>query len=443
MSTRRPVAIAVSMVCLLQACASPSAPVAPKAMQVEPVLRLNHAGAQSASTYYKLGKFHQERGNLDAARTAYLQSIALDARQADARNALAVIDAKQGRLEDAARLLEALVRDYPQDAYLQNNLAYVQYLRHDYSAALSALEHALTIEPGSARAHANLDLVQAALIEKKQSLVAGHTGAPAPQADAAHEDKAKTDTTPPATAPRQDADIEMAVTTAREALPKPAPAELRRKASALALQVAPAAPAVAPAPAPTPVAAAYVQPEQSLRVVQLQANIIELRPRSAPAKAARELPVTTDTHAPQVSHAAVREEIILATTAAPVKPHEIETRQQPKQEAKTFRVDIANGNGIEGMAARMRTALEQRGIAVGHLSNKKPYDTTLTAIQYRAGYLQEAERVRRALQAPVALAAMKDMPANADVRLLLGKDAGGHLALLSGSSKLALNDSRR
>jgi hypothetical protein len=392
----------------------------------------------SANTYYQLGKFHQEHDNLDAARAAYLQSIALDGQQADARNALAVIDAKQGRLEDAARLLEALVRDYPQDAYLQNNLAYVQYLRHDYSAALSALERALTIEPGNARAHANLDLVQTALIEKKQELIAGHAGTPGEQAHAAPGDNSDNKTAQPAATPRQDADAEMAVAAAREALTMPAPAELRRKASALALQVAPAAPAVVPAPTPV----AYSQPEPSLRVVQLQPNVIELRPRVVPTKATRDVTAMADAPAPQVTRAAAMEGSPLVAAPAPVKPHEMETRQEPKQEAKRFRLDIANGNGIEGMAARMRTALEQHGIAVGHLSNKKPYDTTLTAIQYRVGYLQEAERVRRVLQAPVALAATKDMPNNADVRLLLGKDADAHLALITGPSKLALNDRR-
>lgn len=431
MSTRRPVAIAVSMLCLLQACASPSSPPAVKAMHVEPVLHMQHSGTQTASTYYQLGKFHQARGNMDAARAAYLQSVALDGHQADARNALAVIDAKQGRLNDAVQLLEAVVRDYPQDAYLQNNLAYVQYLRHDYSAALSALERALTIEPGNARAHANLDLVQAALIEKKNALMAEDANTPAPESHAAHVDSVEPEARQSAPTPQRETFAAKAIADARAAISIPSPAELRREASALALRVTPA-----PAAVPAPIATAYSLPEQNLRVVQLQPNVIELRPQATKATVLRNVPVAADAHPPHVVRNGASENEMLAAPA---------THQEaaPPQEMKRFRVDIANGNGVEGMAARMRKVLEQRGIAVGHLSNKKPYDTAVTEIQYRAGYLHEAEHMQSVLQAPVTLAAVKGIPANADVRLLLGKDAGAHLALLNGSSRLALNDRRK
>jgi hypothetical protein len=107
---------------------------------------------------------------------------------------------------------------------------------------------------------------------------------------------------------------------------------------------------------------------------------------------------------------------------------------------RRFRLDVANGNGIPGMAKKTRGVLEQHGIAGGHLSNQKPFNTATTEIQYRPGYLQEAERVRNALKAQVTLSVGKNMPGNADVRLLLGRDAHLQLALGEEPPKFVLND---
>jgi tetratricopeptide (TPR) repeat protein len=431
MIARHSIAAAAATLCLLQACSTVAPSPQTKAMQVEPVLRLGHSGAASAVTYYQLGKFHQERNNLDVARASYLQSIALDPHQIDARNALAVIHAKQGRLDDAAKLLQELVRDYPKDAYLQNNLAYVHYLRHDYSAALGALERALRIEPGNARAHANLDLVQTALIEKKNSLAAGEAETPAQTSSkAADEVAAKPAAKQAAPAPQEDKAAALALAGAREAVLSPLTVDMHRKAPVLVPQ------ALTGSSTATLEKPAYDLPASSLQVVQLQPNLIELRPNASVVAAARNAGSATEM--PVLRNRADM------TLASPVPVNvtapamSATTRQRP--ETRSFHVDIANGNGIGGMAAKMRKALEQRGIAVGHLSNRKPFDTAVTEIQYRAGYRHEAEHVRSVMQTAVTLAAVKDLPANADVRLLLGKDAGAHLAMLHGSSKLALND---
>jgi tetratricopeptide (TPR) repeat protein len=430
----RPIAFAAATLCLLQGCATPpSQTAASKAMQIEPVLRVEHSGKKTALTYYQLGKFHQEHGNLDAARASYLQSIALDAHQADARNALAVIHAKQGRLDDAAKLLQDLVRDYPKDAYLQNNLAYVHYLRHDYSAALGSLERALNIEPGNARAHANLDLVQTALVEKRNTLIAGDaTTAAQAQLDTANGGAAQPVTRRPAVPPQEEKAAAMAIAEAREAILAPAAVESRRKPVMPVPQALPQIPAVA-----TPDRPVYSSSMQGLQVVQLQPNVIELRPHAAVPSLNNAKPV--EAHALRTAPDTASASAATATVAPPAPSVTAKQQSAPK----AFRVDIANGNGIAGMAAKMRKALEQKGIPVARLSNRKPFDTAATEIQYRAGFLHEAEHVRSAMQAPVVLSAVKNMPANADVRLLLGKDAGGHLALLHGDTRLAMNDKHK
>lgn len=145
------------LACLLQGCAS--APAAPQ-WHMQAVQRISNSAGQNAATYFELGKFYQERGQVALAADAYAASLALDPRQLGARNALAVLDARRGRLEDAATALRALVRAYPEAAQPMNNLGYVYYLQGQLAQASGALEQALALDGGKALARNNLQLVQ-------------------------------------------------------------------------------------------------------------------------------------------------------------------------------------------------------------------------------------------------------------------------------------------
>lgn len=144
---------------LLSGC---TASHAPPQWQVQGVQRISHSAGQNAITYFELGKFYQARGQLVLAADAFAASIALDPQQLAARNALAVLDARQGRLEQAATALLVLVRDFPEAAQPLNNLGYVYYLQGDLAQASSMLEQAMACDGGTALARNNLQLVQAA-----------------------------------------------------------------------------------------------------------------------------------------------------------------------------------------------------------------------------------------------------------------------------------------
>ena len=144
---------------LLSGC---TASHAPPQWQVQGVQRISHSAGQNAITYFELGKFYQARGQLVLAADAFAASIALDPQQLAARNALAVLDARQGRLEQAATALLVLVRDFPEAAQPLNNLGYVYYLQGDLAQASSILEQAMACDGGTALARNNLQLEQAA-----------------------------------------------------------------------------------------------------------------------------------------------------------------------------------------------------------------------------------------------------------------------------------------
>jgi len=390
MPTPSPILAAVASLCLLQACATAPAPTEPRAMKMEPVLQVRGSGDQTAATYYQLGKFHQARGNKAQARTAYEQSISLDRRQIEARNALAVLNSEDGKLDEALSLLEQLARDYPRVAYLHNNLAYVHLLRGTPDAAIPSLEKALALEPGNARALNNLGLVQTALLEKRDRLTAalGLADVIVEKAAGGTESAGKT---------AEDA-AAAALAAARQATSLVAPA---------------------PAPAvPRPAMPELLTPTSRMEVVQVLPNVIELRQRQ-PAQ-----PVVAERREEKNQKPAAVESKPLAAT--PPQP-------------RAFRFDVANGNGVPGMALKMRDALARRGIHAVRVTNKRPFNTESTEIQYLAGFEKEAERVRAAMASHVTMKPVAVIAGTQDVRLVLGRDAAGHAALMGEAPRLALN----
>lgn len=355
MSKLKPVVLAIVGAGLMQACGAPvRAP-----LKVEPVQRVSQSIDQSAAGWYRLGKYHHERGQASLALGAYAQSLSLDGGQLDARNAVAALDAQQGRLEDARKALELLVADYPGEVQPHNNLGYVYYLQGDYPAAVAMLRRALAMD-ANARAYANLQMAERALRDG-----------------------------PPASA--------LAA----------APA-----ASASASASAAAATAGAAAAAPAPGTAALSRME----LVELHPNVLELKLRAAAtAPLAVAMPAATKAAAAPAT----------ASAAAPVTP--IAPVAPGRPAAARVRLEVVNGNGVEGLARRYRQVLTQAGIAVDRIRNERPYRQQTTTIHYRPGAEAQAARLQLALPGSAALQASDQMAA-AELRLILGKDAPARLA---------------
>lgn len=396
MPTPSPILAAIASLCLLQACATAPAPTEPRAMKMEPLLQVRGSSNQTAATYYQLGKYHQARGNKEQARTAYLQSIGLDRRQIEARNALAVLNSEDGKLDEAQAMLEQLTHDYPRMAYLHNNLAYVHLLRGEPDAAIHPLEKALALEPGNTRALNNLGMVQTALLEKRDRLTAalGLANVIVEKTGGTSESAAK---------PAEEA-AAAALVAARQAtsLVKPTPASAQAVGS-------PAMPEV-------------LTPNSRMEVVQVLPNVIELRQRQ------RAQPVIAERREERTQKAPVVE--TKALSATPPQP-------------RAFRFDVANGNGVPGMALKMRDALARRGIHAMRVTNKRPFNTQSTEIQYLAGFEKEAEQVRNAMASHVAMKPVSAIAGTQDVRLVLGRDAAGYAALMGEAPLLAYSESRK
>lgn len=93
------------------------------------------------------------------------------------------------------------------------------------------------------------------------------------------------------------------------------------------------------------------------------------------------------------------------------------------QPRSSSRLEIANGNGIQGMAKRFRQALAARGIKAARLTNARPFGRTDTSIEFRPGFEQQARSLQAAIGGKAALQPADTLTAHTDVRLVLGKDA--------------------
>ncbi len=96
----------------------------------------------------------------------------------------------------------------------------------------------------------------------------------------------------------------------------------------------------------------------------------------------------------------------------------------------SVRLELSNGNGIEGAAARLKHWLTAEGLPVERLTNQRPFDQQHTVIQYRAGHQEAALRVAQALKMTTELGATPSTGLRSDVRVVLGHDLAQTTACL-------------
>ena len=97
---------------------------------------------------------------------------------------------------------------------------------------------------------------------------------------------------------------------------------------------------------------------------------------------------------------------------------------------KNVRLEVSNGNGLNGYARRVAAALNELGWNTARLINHPPYQQRVTELQYREGYAAEASRLAASLRPGVLIVRNDALPAQADVRLVLGRDLWTPAALV-------------
>lgn len=111
---------------------------------------------------------------------------------------------------------------------------------------------------------------------------------------------------------------------------------------------------------------------------------------------------------------------LIETTAPEVQA---QSAAEPTAPAEPPRIEIVNGNGVTGMATSLRGWLRARGLAHNPLlRNALPFNTAVTVVHYRAGYLALAQDLADRMPQRVELAPEPGGVQEVEVRLLLGRD---------------------
>jgi hypothetical protein len=85
-------------------------------------------------------------------------------------------------------------------------------------------------------------------------------------------------------------------------------------------------------------------------------------------------------------------------------------------------VEIVNGNGINGAAARLRLRLQEQGVKVGRLANLRPYNSPHTQVLYRPGKAEAARAVVNRMPVDAHIAPAPAGSTRADLSVLIGLD---------------------
>ncbi len=84
------------------------------------------------------------------------------------------------------------------------------------------------------------------------------------------------------------------------------------------------------------------------------------------------------------------------------------------------RLEISNGNGVSGAAARLARSLQAEGMKTVRLSNMRPFVVPVSRIEYPRGQQQVAQALGRRLG--LRLQQRAAGLAHADLRIVLGRD---------------------
>lgn len=150
------------------------------------------------------------------------------------------------------------------------------------------------------------------------------------------------------------------------------------------------------------------------------------------------LPKTWGAITQTVANPVVDSRLAVPEAAAPVvatvveKPLAAASQKQPAELLPTslpsYRIEVANGNGVTGMAMRVATFLKTEGYAKANLTNQKPFNVAASKVQYRPGYQQQAEFLAKTLPGQPGIVQSEKLRGNISVRVVLGRDMTGNVA---------------
>ncbi|SDY66575.1 LytR C-terminal domain-containing protein [Nitrosomonas sp. Nm58] len=125
------------------------------ALQIKPVMHVQHADTRAQNLYH-LGRYHHRKASYADAIAAYQKALAANPAYVEAHNGLGVIYSSQGQYPLALEHFQKAIELTPTATYLHNNLGYAHLLQGQNSEAAAAFQEALHFDPRNHKARRNL-----------------------------------------------------------------------------------------------------------------------------------------------------------------------------------------------------------------------------------------------------------------------------------------------
>ena len=360
-------------------------------LEIAPVSKVVRHSDESADGYYALGRYLQDTQRSDEAFQEYLNALKVGPNHVKARVAVAVLQAKRGDYLTSIAELKIIVEKSPSDAYIYNNLGYAYYLNGDYNNAVLALEKALAIDSTNVRAMNNLadSLYKLGQTERAGEIVA----------------VAKTIMTGKIRPADNQAMVSGDIKTGDT---MPAPSLTATQSLAMYSE------------------AGVVQNSTQTEIKKISSGIYEITKI--------EVPVTIVANSGLANVPAPEIKILAQSGGVSFKIHPLVNKlfdenavaiaAESDLRNRAFIIEIVNGNGVKGFARKTGETLTKLGLNQPQkFTNKKRYNQYKTVLEYRVGYRGEAVQLARTLNTTPVLMKYNGMPNNADLRLVLGRDA--------------------
>lgn len=376
MKSKRKILPVACCVAIMSACTStPQVSEAP--WMISPHTKTSNTIA-NPDAMYKLGRYYQGQQRDNLAIESYQKAIAADHRYVEAHNGLGVIYARQGKYQEAAEAFKTALNYAPSAAHLYSNMGYAYYLQGQYAEAVVALKQATTLDPSNHKALNNLGLAYAKAGSQGESFQAFTQAA---SVESSNVDSGDISSLPSASTGVSE--------------PK--------------------------SPSVTLIFADKVStPQADPQMLSLPKNVGIIRPASA----SNSVPVI-DSRVKLVQLAPNVYEL----HTQPVSDMPAQVADASEQiNTVLLKIEVSNGNGVTGMAAKVSAYLVDQGYPTARLTNQKPFNLKKSQIQYRDGHYAEAQLLKESLPESPELIQRSDMRAGIGVRLVLGKDMSTHLA---------------
>lgn len=357
-------------------------------------------GLGDANRHYDVAKYWLAQGRSPLALEALDRALAADRAHVESLNARASIRAANGDFQGAQKDLQEALTLAPERAHLHYNLGVLKRMQQDPTGAQAAFQQALIIDPSHQGARAAV----------KSLPVAAASPAPLPQSPLPQVQQlttampvVKTESSP---APSTNAVVPQ-LTIAHAALVT--------------------VPSIDSLPARAPVVLTEPASPASLRAASAQGSLAVQRIAAMPE------PATTTQPAPTVATGAtIGTNVTTPAEVASLSLIRLPTAvgaqlvypQQPATDtlaATDARIDIANGNGVNGLAKALRTQLRGNGLTTASISNWSNFDQRVTRVYYREGFEQTAQALARKLPVNATVSPLQG-PSQRDVVVVLGSD---------------------